>query len=115
MNIINIEKEVISAMIDIYCAKHHIKDSSGTCNECEELKAYAFKKLENCPFKERKPECKDCHIHCYTKEMRDKIKQVMRYSGPRLLFHSPIIWFKFKLIRIYFSHFKKIRYPIKSI
>lgn len=40
---------------------------------------------------ETKTFCNNCKVHCYKPEMREKIRQVMRYSGPRLLFRNPII------------------------
>jgi hypothetical protein len=30
-------------------------------------------------------------IHCYKPAMREKIKNVMRYSGPRVTFRHPIL------------------------
>lgn len=40
---------------------------------------------------ETKNFCQNCKIHCYRNEMRDKIKEVMRSSGPRMLMHHPIL------------------------
>ena len=34
--------------------------------------------------------CSNCKVHCYKPEMREKIRTVMRYSGPRMIFHAPI-------------------------
>lgn len=59
------------------------------CNECSELLVYAQKKLEYCPFSNDKPACNKCPIHCYRRDMREKVKEVMRFSGPKMLFrHS---------------------------
>jgi len=113
MDVIKLEKEVIDAMIRIYCKGHH-SPGNGLCRECEELRNYAFEKLDRCPFKEQKPSCRECRIHCYNEEMRQKIREVMRYSGPKLLFHAPLVWLKFKLTRTYMSRFKKGRKPIKQ-
>lgn len=33
--------------------------------------------------------CSNCPVHCYRPEMRERIRQVMRDSGPRMLFHHP--------------------------
>jgi len=30
-------------------------------------------------------------VHCYKAEMRDKIQTVMRYAGPRMMKHHPIL------------------------
>ena len=87
------EKDVVTKMITIYCRSKH-KSGNQLCNECEVLNTYALQRLERCPFGEGKPTCGSCTIHCYKKDMREKIKTVMRYSGPRLLFIHPIVTIK---------------------
>lgn len=86
------EKETIRKMVEIYCWKKHKRKRGELCPECEKLLLYAFKRLELCPFGEDKPTCKKCPVHCYLPEYREKIKQVMRFSGPRLLIYSPLDW-----------------------
>ena len=82
------EKEVVSQMIALYCRKqHHTKGS--LCSECEALTAYARQRSDRCPFMETKTFCSNCRVHCYKPEMREKIREVMRYSGPRMIFHHP--------------------------
>ena len=83
------EKKMVSQMIQLYCKKqHHSKD--GLCPECVALDAYARMRSEKCPFMETKTFCSNCKVHCYKPEMREKIREVMRFSGPRMLFHHPI-------------------------
>lgn len=83
------EKKMVSQMIQLYCKKqHHSKD--GLCPECAALVAYARMRSEKCPFMETKTFCSNCKVHCYKPEMREKIREVMRFSGPRMLFHHPI-------------------------
>ena len=83
------EKKMVSQMIQLYCKKqHHSKD--GLCSECAALDAYARMRSEKCPFMETKTFCSNCKVHCYKPEMREKIREVMRFSGPRMLFHHPI-------------------------
>ncbi len=83
------ERETVAAMIAIYCRGNH--DSPGRlCAECRELLDYAGARLERCPFREQKPTCANCPIHCYKPEMREQIRTVMKYAGPRMLFH-PIL------------------------
>lgn len=83
------EKETVSLMIAIYCRKKH--GSQGLCPECAELDAYARLCSDKCPFIETKIFCSNCHVHCYKKDMREKIRAVMRFSGPRMIFHHPIM------------------------
>ncbi len=40
---------------------------------------------------EEKTFCSNCTVHCYRPEMRERIRTVMRYAGPRMLFHHPVI------------------------
>ncbi len=76
-------------MINIYClGKHGTHD--GLCADCSELLRYADKRLEKCPFQEGKTTCGNCKIHCYKPAMREKIKEVMRYAGPRMMTRHPI-------------------------
>ena len=59
------EKRTIELMIKIYCKKKHKEKE--LCPECSELLEYALKRL-----------------------MKEKIKKVMRFSGPRLIIYNPI-------------------------
>lgn len=83
------EKKTIALMINIYCKKKH-KSKDGLCEECQELLNYANTRLSNCKFGEEKTTCGKCPIHCYKKDMRNKVKEVMKFSGPRLILYNPI-------------------------
>lgn len=84
------EKRLIPFMIKKYCHGKHGAKGKEICAECKELTGYALFRLEKCPFKKNKKFCSLCKIHCYKPEMREKIKAVMKYSGPRMLFSHPI-------------------------
>ncbi len=91
------EKKLIPIMIAMYCKGNHkkIRKENGLnrkelCPECEALKEYALFRLEKCPFKKNKGFCSYCKIHCYKPEYKEQIKNVMKYSGPRMLFNHPI-------------------------
>ena len=83
------EKETISLMIRLYCRKKH--GGKELCPKCAELDAYARLRSDKCPFMETKTFCSNCKVHCYKKDMREKIREVMRFSGPRMIFHHPIM------------------------
>lgn len=87
------EKRVIKLMIEIYCHKLHQHKSLGLCEECQELLEYAHKRLNFCKFGDEKTTCQKCPIHCYKKDMKQKVKDVMRFSGPRVLIYAPIEFF----------------------
>ena len=84
------EKETVSFLIELYCHKKHGRKGS-LCPECAALKEYAIQRSDKCPFMESKTFCSNCTVHCYKTEMREKIREVMRFSGPRMLFHHPIM------------------------
>jgi len=81
------EKRTVGIMVDIYC-RHHL-GLSGVEGQWKELLAYAHARLDGCRFADRKPVCKDCPIHCYSPAMREKIRSVMRWSGPRMVIYAP--------------------------
>ena len=86
------EKTVVAEMIGLYCHHHHGTDrKTGLCPECAALRDYAQSRSDRCPFMETKTFCVNCRVHCYKPEMREKIRQVMRWSGPRMIFHHPIM------------------------
>ena len=62
----------------------------GLCGECRELLEYSFARLEHCKFGNTKTKCHKCPVHCYRPDMREKIRTVMRFSGPRMLLYHPL-------------------------
>lgn len=83
------EKKIANLMIKLYCENNH--QGVGLCLDCSDLSDYVEKKIDNCPFIEVKTFCSNCQVHCYNKPMREKIKIVMKYSGPRMIIYHPII------------------------
>ena len=77
-------------MIALYCRANHATDGS-LCEEYGRLCDYAFARLERCPFGAGKTTCAKCPVHCYKPDMREQIRKVMRYSGPRMLYHHPVL------------------------
>ena len=88
---INRETKTISTMVSLYCKNHHDESGGGVCDECKHIQEYAIKRLQKCPFIANKPTCAKCLVHCYNKDMKNKVKLIMRYSGPRLLLSHPIL------------------------
>ena len=83
------EKETVSRMIAIYCRKKH--GTRELCPECAALDAYARQRSDRCPFMETKTFCSNCKVHCYKADMRQRIREVMRFSGPWMIFHHPVM------------------------
>jgi len=90
INRIEREAKTVKVMIRLFCKNQHglrVED----CESCSELQNYAMDRLHHCPFHEGKTSCKNCPIHCYKPGIKDDIKQVMRYSGPRMMLRHPIL------------------------
>jgi hypothetical protein len=84
------EKKTVAAMLRIFCRLRHGRRGE-LCAECEELHRYAMSRLDRCPFGEDKPTCATCPIHCYKPQSRERIREVMRFAGPRMLWRHPLL------------------------
>lgn len=82
------EQSTVALMIRIYC--RNMEHNEELCADCRALLEYARMRLSKCPFGEKKTSCRKCAVHCYRPDMKDRIKVVMRYSGPRMILHHPI-------------------------
>ena len=82
------EKKVVEQMIRLYCQK---KEGNGVlCPKCHELLDYAHSRLDRCRYGEEKPTCKKCPVHCYRPDMKERVRAVMRWSGPRMMLYHPV-------------------------
>ena len=81
------ERQTVSKMIHIYCKSEH--QCEELCEECNKLEEYAYFRLSKCPFQEKKPACQNCKIHCYKPDMRAHVKDVMKKSGPKMIYKHP--------------------------
>jgi hypothetical protein len=84
------EYKTFAAMMRIYCREQH-GVSASLCPQCQELLDYARQRLEKCPFQEEKPTCANCKVHCYRPDMRERAREMMRFSGPRMIFRHPLL------------------------
>ncbi len=84
------EKRTMAAMVAIYCEGNH-QGAEHLCAECQSLLDYAVHRLACCPFQADKPVCANCAIHCYKQDMREKVRHVMRYAGPRMMLRHPAL------------------------
>ncbi len=86
------EREIrtLETMIRMYCrAKHH--PEKDLCDSCADIFSYATLKYHHCVFGENKPVCTVCPVHCYNREKREKIREIMRFSGPRMIIRHPVM------------------------
>lgn len=104
---------ILARFIRIYChAKHAGKiggevvlpeelqprrrGQSTICSDCMALLEHGIRKRNLCPLNP-KPTCRKCHIHCYSPEYRQKIREIMSFSGRKLLLRGRIdyLWHYF--------------------
>ena len=108
------DAEVLGEFIFIYCSEKHggeklfsteaggnagrylEKISNLYCRDCRKLLLHAVTRRVLCPYNP-KPACKKCETHCYGQGYREKIREVMRFSGKRLIKRG-----RFSLIKKYF-------------
>jgi hypothetical protein len=84
------ELKTIRAMLRISCRDRHAT-AAGLCPQCAALADYAARRLALCPYGVDKPTCVNCRIHCYGRSQREKVRETMRYAGPRMLLRHPVL------------------------
>ena len=90
------EERTIKAMVALYCRDHHADRipsdaDEHLCDECAALQDYALRRLGVCRYGADKPTCANCPTHCYKPAMREQVREVMRYSGPRMMKRHPVL------------------------
>lgn len=70
----------------MFCRHHHAQP----CADCQALREYVEKRVKRCTFGPAKPVCSHCKVHCFKPEMRRRIREVMQYAGPRMLYRHPL-------------------------
>jgi hypothetical protein len=83
------ELKTVHAMLRLHCRARH--GSRDLCGPCGDLWDYARARIAACPFCPDKPTCVNCPVHCYKPDMRERIRQVMRFAGPRMLGRHPLL------------------------
>jgi hypothetical protein len=100
---------LIGKFVEVYCAGTHrtVERSSvalpaglverSLCTECRAFLEYAVTKRLKCPLEAEKPTCKHCRIHCYDRPRREKVREIMSYSGRALMLRGRLdyIWHYF--------------------
>jgi hypothetical protein len=86
------ELATLQAMVRLHCRQRHAQ-AEGLCEKCQSLMDYATRRLDRCVFGDDKPTCANCRVHCYNAPMREDVRSVMRYAGPKMLLRHPILAF----------------------
>lgn len=105
---------VLAQFTSVYCKVHHrlseksplAPDLFGgdalkvekyrVCDLCRDFLHYAINRRLHCPLDPR-PVCKHCPVHCYKPHYRDKVREIMRFSGKYLMLRGRIdlLWHYF--------------------
>jgi hypothetical protein len=101
--------KLIGKFVEVYCVGKHgvtgqlpvaLPTGLGECTlcpECASFLGYAITRRLNCPLEAEKPTCKHCRTHCYAKVQLAKVKEIMAYSGKKLMMRGRVdyIWHYF--------------------
>jgi hypothetical protein len=100
---------LIGKFVEVYCDGKHgglekqpfpLPENLGArrmCDECARFMAYAVARRLKCPLEAEKPSCKHCRIHCYAAPQLAKVKEIMAFSGRKLMMRGRLdyIWHYF--------------------
>lgn len=100
---------LLGKFVEVYCSGKHDKTrqtavelpphriSCRLCPECSSFLHYAIARRLSCPLEAEKPTCKHCKIHCYASEQRTMVRQIMAYSGRKLMLRGRLdyLWHYF--------------------
>jgi len=88
---------MIGRFVQVYCTGRHGAAEQSCfplparlgelriCLECALITEYAVNKRLKCPLEKEKPSCKHCRVHCYAAVKRKKIREIMAYSGRKMI------------------------------
>jgi len=99
---------IIGRFTEVWCAGHRHSCREAfplpgalkplqLCPDCAAFMAYAIQKRLTCPLEAEKPSCKHCRIHCYAPQQRALVKQIMAWSGRRMMLRGRLdyLWHYF--------------------
>ena len=84
------ETESLLKMVEIFCNGHHGFDGE-LCDDCRDLSENAMACVSLCPYGAGKPVCGRCPTNCFPDGNYARIKTVMRYAGPKMLYKHPLL------------------------
>lgn len=102
--------KILALFTSVYCRAHHAGPHAAldvvdedllrvplhkypVCSDCAAFLGYAFERRRRCPLEE-KPACKHCPIHCYKPGHRERVREIMRFSGRYLILRGrlDLLW-----------------------
>lgn len=90
------DRKTLEAIGFIYCDAHHDgpKDDASLCPSCREAVETTLERTQRCP-NNHDGNCQDCDIKCQRGAAQERIKEIMRYSAPRMLLRHPFMTFAY--------------------
>lgn len=88
--------KLLARFTQVWCAGHRHQGRTAfslpggirpveLCAACAAFMDYAVTRRIKCPLEAEKSTCKHCRIHCYAPEQRALVKQIMAWSGIRMI------------------------------
>jgi hypothetical protein len=102
---VDMDVKILSMFIQIYCEKKHGSEEKfqwepsaklsekglllkpHLCRDCIDLMDYSANRRRLCSL-DPKPTCRKCEIHCSQGYYRERIREVMRFSGKYFLVYA---------------------------
>lgn len=87
------DRRTLEAIGSIYCRGHHpgvAKDTGGLCPACRGTIEQTLDRAAACPYGHGH-NCEDCETHCQRGEAQQRIKAIMAYAAPRMVFRHPLM------------------------
>ena len=83
----NVERDPFS--FRLYDIKEIEKREISLCPDCTKLLTYGLTMRLKCPH-DPKPMCKKCETQCYKGDYKEKIREIMRFSGMYMIKHGRV-------------------------
>jgi len=94
--------KILIGFVKVYCKARHggeekawcevsgvARSEAFLCRECAAVVEHAVEKRRKCPL-DPKPSCKKCRIHCYGKDHRERIREIMAFAGRRMILRGRV-------------------------
>lgn len=82
------ERRLLSCMVAYYCRKNH-GNRVRLCPECADVDRFIRQRC-HCPRQEATRLCRSCPAQCGRPELKEKLRRMVRYACPRMLFRHPV-------------------------
>ncbi len=78
-------KSSTESIISFYCRKNH--GGTELCDNCKELRDYAFERIDDCKNNENCTRCKGCPTRCFNSDMDIRMSEVLNSCRLTIILH----------------------------